>query len=1086
MINQAVKLFLVAVLMLIPCNAFALPGAHDPLTGGNGYTCNSCHWPGKTTGKSDLTYDKNICLTCHMDSAETSKLFPVDDFANPYKNTAAALVALQSSTPRATSHKWFGSDTVPAAGAQPPVDTRAGGLNKTGFAGYISCARCHSVHGTSGENSVQKPYLRMANDQDQMCLNCHRSRDTKDHKLGSHPVNITYTSATAKAKIASGSLLATPVVNAANPTGQVKLVNGKVVCSTCHGVHGSDSRSSTFDILSSTGFSRLSSSKGYLLRVDARGIMSADGTTFTPNICTNCHIGINHSTGNKKANVQCDDCHSGHVEYIPPADVAAGEGTPNVYLLRRYVNYSGGVKLTGPNEYRRKVFFLTTSSQTTILIRPDGKGICQGCHTPPAIVPEHATATVASECASCHSGGVASISAISHRAVPPAGCTGCHGSPPQVNTAGGPNGYANDIATGHNYAGAKDESLIGHKSHSANLPYNYSCEQCHQGYSHDTGTFADVFINKAGLKASLNGSVPAYVSTGNGTCSTVYCHSNGNPSNMKYKAVNWGLARSTYAIVGTANECIACHNGVQLPSGFNTMSTNSHFKHVSNNLVTGKGIACAACHAATVSSNTTVSNKANHVNGTRDVSFGAGLENGTSWGGSTCSTSYCHSNGRGVFANATWTSRPTGACGTCHAATSPLIATNAHFTHISTATANPWGPDLSGIDTVLCAKCHTYTGELGTGHVNGTVDAPGSTCTASCHRNASPTWTSAARLACETCHDGSVSYDTRAGFNNISAPRKIMTTFTTKGHGQYNAYYCTQCHDNTSKHISGKRNDTNRLINGYDANENNLCFSCHNNVTIVTNTARQNLPTHVLDKNATPTPGLCSACHDTHGTNNYASVVARIIYKASSSAVVITKPTSAAGFIDTTTRRGLCQVCHTITNHYRRSAAEPVNGFNGTGTDHSTFTGTECLSCHKHTGAYAFYPSGGACNGCHGYPPVPKSTVIGAGNYPNAKFEDYSGAGGSHIVSGHIPKNADPAKNWVLCNSCHDSNDHNMGGDFTKASQIKVTVSSRLRFKSAVMPTYTSNRLNGASHLVGNCSNVSCHFQSSPKWGNKP
>lgn len=1068
--------------LLLPCMAVALPGPHDPTTSGNGGSCDNCHTPGATLGAG--TYN-NICLTCHNGTSTTSIVngsriiqpFTQTDYADPYNAADARINPLQS------SHKWTGTDVVPQAGALSPTDpyqTTTRGMNKLSLIGSVTCARCHNVHGNSGTSSFVYPYLRSPNDNDQMCLDCHRSRNHSVQSFGTHPVNVNLNTV-AKAK--PFDYYTSPLnANPSNSTSALKIIGGVIQCSTCHRVHYTDSKSGSTH--NAANFNKLSTSRGGLLRTDVYG-----KTATSLNVCTNCHIRANHNVGGQ--NIQCNDCHTGHVDYVSPADIALNpqEATPNKYMLRRYVNYSSdanGKNTKKLSTFRKKMIYWNTSGWRN----PQNTGVCQACHKLPGTVTEHSDPTIntAAKCQLCHSGGT-------HATTAPVGCTGCHGSPPEHTVAGtvSKGGYAvysstNDItkitksyllSTPLVY---KNESTAGHPTHASGKPYIYACDQCHKGNTHKTQTYQDVFV-QAGTLSPAATFTPGPVTS---TCANMYCHSYGTAVLTNAKSIGWA-AGVRGSIVGSANRCVACHNGVI--AGFNTMSTNSHFRHVSNVAATGKNIGCVVCHSATVSSNTTISNTANHVNGAREVAYdgttvGISLTTST-WNGTTCST-YCHSNGKGALVAATWTNRSSGACGTCHAATSPMIATNAHFTHISTATANAWGPGLSGTDVVICSKCHTYTGELGATHVNGTLEAPVANCTSTCHRNATPVWTSAARLACETCHDGLVSYDSRPGFNNISAPRKVMTTFTTKGHGLYNAYYCTQCHDNTKKHISGKRSYTKRL-GVYESNKNGLCFSCHNNVVIVPNPARQNLPTHVLDKLATPTPSLCTTCHDTHGTNNYASVLSNITFKAVSAAVPVVKPTTATGFISTTTRRGLCQVCHTITNHYRRDITEPVNGFSGSGTDHSTFDATtNCLTCHKHTGSYAFYPSGGACDGCHGYPPVPKSFVKSAGNYNNSLIENYSGAGGSHIVPGHIPKTANPAKGWTLCNSCHNVSDHNMGGDFTKAAQIKATISSRLRFNSAVLPKYTSNRLNGTSHLVGNCSNVSCHFQASPKWGNKP
>ncbi len=61
-----------------------------------------------------------------------------------------------------------------------------------------------------------------------------------------------------------------------------------------------------------------------------------------------------------------------------------------------------------------------------------------------------------------------------------------------------------------------------------------------------------------------------------------------------------------------------------------------------------------------------------------------------------------------------------------------------------------------------------------------------------------------------------------------------------------------------------------------------------------------------------------------------------------------------SGLIDSSPN-GICQVCHTQTNHWRND---------GTGADH--FKDDDCAFCHEHP--QGFMPS---CNTCHGFPPDP-------------------------------------------------------------------------------------------------------------------
>jgi len=127
--------------------------------------------------------------------------------------------------------------------------------------------------------------------------------------------------------------------------------------------------------------------------------------------------------------------------------------------------------------------------------------------------------------------------------------------------------------------------------------------------------------------------------------------------------------------------------------------------------------------------------------------------------------------------------------------------------------------------------------------------------------------------------------------------------------------------------------------------------------------------------------------------------------------------------------------------------------------------------------------SGGGCNGCHGYPPANKRFKGTHNNWSSARMENYSGGGGVHTVAGHIPPTASPDQAWANCSNCHNQNDHAMSPlAFKPSSNIKVRIDSRVRFSADRTPKYTSNKLDGALHVSGNCSNVACHFQKTPKW----
>jgi len=321
---------------------------------------------------------------------------------------------------------------------------------------------------------------------------------------------------------------------------------------------------------------------------------------------------------------------------------------------------------------------------------------------------------------------------------------------------------------------------------------------------HGNGNFQQVFITKTGILAATGGAVPMYNTASPGTCSSMYCHSNGAPAGgpTVYKSPTWANAKGS--IVGTPGECSACHDA--------SPPTNAHPGHLSD------GFDCAVCHAATVSGNTTIINKNKHVNGVKDVLFsgtatigGTGSYNGTAH---TCSNLYCHSNGNQgalVYTNpAAWNSGVNYGCNGCHGTSSPIGAPDYPNGGTGTSTANSHAAHARGaMNTIICSDCHFATASSTTGgalvanskHLSGSVDvsfntsnagtnaawdpATGTCTNVACHGGAPAQWGSTA--GCLTCH--SVSVRGRAA---------IGPQFGANSHhvqaGSVTGTQCYQCH----------------------------------------------------------------------------------------------------------------------------------------------------------------------------------------------------------------------------------------------------------------------------------------------------
>ena len=1094
--NICFILLSLAMLMVMPFTASAIVAPH---TSSNQVGCSSCH---NATVTASTSFN-NMCVTCHKPGSanvNVTSVFYQSDAANIYNRFNGFSSGIAPAKLKFTSHNWAGSEVAPEAGANRPTNNL---LNAASLGTSLSCARCHNVHLAKSTPTNSAPFLRSLNNNDEMCRDCHRTRDTSSHLLGSHPVNFRYTSATSKAVTNPADYFVPPrSANPGNPSAAMKMVNGKIQCTSCHAVHYADSNSGTVD--SRGTWANLSSSRGMLLRTDTFG-KTAEATSV--NICTNCHNKPNHQVypGSKTAAkmIQCVDCHSGHVEYLKPADVALGgdNAKPNVYMLRRYVNYSAGVKL---DSYRRKAFLTSTSSTATLANSSGGAAICQACHNLPTSVSDHATAQFKNQCVVCHEGGM-------HTTSPPKGCTSCHGSPPEHTVAGTVNygtalnpimskGYAVYSSRlgvpqkSYNTSGVfKNESTAGHPTHAAGKPYSFSCSQCHNksDATHLKQSYQDVPFSAAGALSPATVFTPGNPAS---NCSNSYCHSYGTATLKGAKSINWASGVRGSIINAGDGRCVSCHNGVN--STYSNLSTNSHFRHVDKNGA-GKIITCNICHSVTVSGNSTISNYANHVNGVRNVSFSGTPASGTTWNGTTCTTSACHSNGRGAPAlvTPTWSDRNSGKCGTCHLTAVNIgfgiMSSGTHFTHISSS----YGPKRNTNN--LCGACHVFTGELAGTHVDGSISknegGNGVTYCKNCHAQSTPNWTTPVRQTCQSCHSGMGSGSTESAANRswsnydatgVQAPFKHYSTFKKVGHGAYVSIVCTNCHNDNSRHIDGNLTATGSYrgarifanLSGLDAvrSADKLCVDCHNDAAnggrnIVTNPAKMNFLSHVSERSV-PTTSQCVSCHDVHGTSNKAMInkTFKVYTGNGRGAAVKTVNFSnmTTGFVNSS-RTGVCQVCHTNTKYYRNYTST-TGVYAGTVSYKGSWghmgNSKRCLNCHKHNaGGFAFKVGGnGTCNGCHGYPPKTNAHVF-------------------HIMSASLKPVADEflgtSNNTMSCGTCHFNGvQATFDAGHTSPPNASVDVQDSLNFNNA-------GSLNNSNYNpTFSCSNVSCHFKASPTW----
>jgi predicted CXXCH cytochrome family protein len=145
-----------------------------------------------------------------------------------------------------TSHRWNADASQPDYGAGLPSNqTLLDHLTKDG---RITCATCHDPH----VNSIP-PFLRLDNSADALCLDCHAARNmdsvrTYTGAMLSHPVGITIPGSDSTFHSTPLDVDGNPQPSDGNATNDFRLLGGTIVsCTSCHGVHYTDSDPVTVD-----------------------------------------------------------------------------------------------------------------------------------------------------------------------------------------------------------------------------------------------------------------------------------------------------------------------------------------------------------------------------------------------------------------------------------------------------------------------------------------------------------------------------------------------------------------------------------------------------------------------------------------------------------------------------------------------------------------------------------------------------------------------------------------------------------------------------------------------------------------------
>jgi predicted CxxxxCH...CXXCH cytochrome family protein len=685
--------------------------------------------------------------------------------------------------------------------------------------------------------------------------------------------------------------------------------------------------------------------------------------------------------------------------------------------------------------------------------------------------------------------------------------TYCHSNVQGVNGTGAPTSFATPTWSASSvncdschWADGLSGSfkLISTGSHRAHVSrgYSFTCSNCHSGAGSASTKHADGIVQVSMTLGSYTSPTKAFTKSvgkiagvgGYGSCSNTACHTTNTPA--------WG---------GTlAGNCQGCH-GNEVNAA--TALSGVHNNHL-NLAITGGAFKCADCHSLVItnSDNRTIANKTLHANSVINYSGArAGGSAKYSTATKTCSTIYCHSNGKGIFVSMTGSKKWTGAanfqCNGCHGRSGVTgapdnVAIDSHAKHAPTA--------------AQCFRCHYKTagktaGQLVSGtvdHLDGNIDArltkvsalasysgvyntTARTCSATyCHGGAvtTPVW-GAGSTNCNSCHNSKP--------NGLSASHAfhIMSTSGNYNYGQAvsnnstalaYSFNCSTCHgNNVSLHADGP------VALGSDATIQFMYSSAGRGANATAAYVRYS--TTAADvRGFNYRPGAAGACNNTYCHSNGKAVPGNGA-SATLSWVSATTGTCTAchgneanaatlsGAHDnhinkaSTGGKFLCKDCHakTITNVNNRTLADKSKHVNKmidySGLSAGKNRNCSNIYCHSNgKGTFATIPAWTSatvlgCNGCHG-----TSNLFGRpdNSTPN-----------SHTI--HASSGSD-------CYKCHRLTASQTAGQLVSGTIDHLDGNIDARFSKMALTNYS-----GVYNTGKTCSATYCHGGgvTSPAWG---
>ena len=773
----------------------------------------------------------------------------------------------------------------------------------------------------------------------------------------------------------------------------------------------------------------------------------------------------------------CDDCHR-----MPPLDSASGQRVPatGAFKGNHQSHADAGAescaKCHGPAVLVYDASHRTKSIQVQEGINGSPAGSYSRVFLNQTSVPPASLGTCSN--VNCHfqkstpGWGSASFSAASD-------CDKCHGDSPSA---------------GHPVSGSKHGNYYGTGTG--------SCLKCHPDHTVEAKPFAHAtsvrnrgisvrFTAAPNAGGSYSGATDDFLPSQTnsfGTCSGLYCHSDGKSLNAPYTSTSPAPSWGGSATLG----CNGCHGG-PASLGSSIIDTGKHQAHVNNAGALGANYGCVECHAKSVSSDAAISQSAQHVNAFVDYS-GAKAGKGSSYAGGVCSATYCHSSGKkgeaGMAASAepaapSWSGAPLG-CSGCHGARSTAAAGVA-FDSVAgepnyasgaagSASANSHQKHVKAAGAATCVYCHSGTVDAtGTAivgnHINRAADVasgggksfgyPGSkSCSnVSCHSGsgytaANAVWGSA--LDCKGCHGTLSSGHTRhigtawnaLPFYNFTA--NLSSGSDSDGVTWRNySFGCANCHPVTaSSHLNGAVEvETNQVAGGSVLRNKNSAAALVGGIGLGTVRCsnvycHQNVTTPQWNQGFTAAT-RCSGCHENApGSDAHLAHKVGIHYDNIFSGTTGLLP--AAGAVG-------------------------VNAGHG---DPAQSTTIGCNICHYNTVANARNKYNSSCSAasCHGNSTGNNADAAGAARIANLAFH----VNGARNVA-FAPATIIRSKAQVAASTFASYTGGVAGWNAAGRVYKDGTVNSYDRSK---------NYLGAGSYAGGNCSNVSCHNGVTVNWVN--